>query len=266
MRNPAVQDVDPGPGNAFGVPLTAVTMDEAVERCIAWCRAGDRRSHLVTTVNAATVAAMRGDPDLRAACTGSDLLLADGVPVVWAARLAGCPVPQRVAGVDLMQRLLERAGHDRLAVFLLGASQDAVSRLAEVCRERYPGLRIAGCQHGYFGADEHDRIIGCIRASRPDLLFIGMPTPFKETWAHKHLHDFCVPVVMGVGGSFDVVAGFVARAPVWMQRSGLEWAWRLGCEPRRLWRRYLFGNSYFILYTLAAIWRRARAPETRRSC
>src|SRR5262245_18697487 len=229
----------------LGLAFDAVTMDNAVARCLEVCHA-PRSSHMVITANATHLCMMRRDSELARACRAGDLTVADGMSVVWALRAAGQPVPERVAGVDLMTRLLAAAGEHRLRVYVLGAKREVVTALVERCRAQYPGLEIAGFRDGYFGPDDHLGIVEEIRASGAHMLFVGMPTPFKETWCERHRQSLDVPVIMGVGGSFDVLAGFIRRAPVWLQSMGLEWFWRLLMEPRKLMRRYLTTNTEFI--------------------
>jgi len=249
----------------MGCPFDRVTLVEAVDRAVAWCR-GERRARTVVTMNAAQLVAMRADPELARACRAADLVVADGVPVLWAARLAGAALPGRVAGVDLMPRLLEAAARRALPVFFLGARAEVVRALASRCAERWPGLRVAGFRDGYFGPEEGPAVVAQIRRSGAAMLFVGMPSPFKETWCERHRDALGVPVILGVGGSFDVLAGFIRRAPGWMQRAGLEWLWRLGMEPRRLFRRYLVTNTIFLARTAVEVLRRprrARRPALR---
>jgi len=189
---------------------------------------------------------MRHDRELALACRAAHLTVADGMSVVWALRASGQPAPERVAGVDLMARLLAAAGAHRLRVYFLGARREVVTDLVKTCRVRYPGVEIAGFRDGYFGPKDHQVIVEEIRASDAHILFVGMPSPFKETWCERHRERLEVPVIMGVGGSFDVLAGYIRRAPGWMQWAGLEWSWRLVMEPRKLWRRYLTTNSEFV--------------------
>jgi exopolysaccharide biosynthesis WecB/TagA/CpsF family protein len=229
----------------LGLAFDAVTMDNAVARCLELCRAS-RSSQMVITANASHLCMMRRDPELARACRTGHLTVADGMSVVWALRASGQPVPERVAGVDLMARLLAAAGEHHLRVYFLGAKAEVVTALVERCRAQYPGLEIAGFRDGYFGADDHLGIVEEIRASGAHMLFVGMPTPFKETWCERHRQRLDVPVIMGVGGSFDVLAGFIRRAPRWVQLAGLEWFWRLLMEPRKLMKRYLTTNSEFI--------------------
>lgn len=229
----------------LGLPFDRATMEATVARCLAWCQA-PRAPHVVITANASHLCMMRRDEALGAACRAGDWIVADGMSVVWAARLAGTPVPERVAGVDLMERLLEAADRHRLRVYFLGARPQVLSALIERCAARYPGLVVAGRRDGYFSADRHEAIADEIRACAPHVLLVGMPSPFKETWCERYRARLDVPVVVGVGGSFDVHAGAIRRAPRWVQRAGLEWLWRLAMEPRKLWRRYLFTNGEFL--------------------
>ncbi len=228
----------------LGFPIDRLTLDTARAYCMKACSApGPAR--IVFTANASHLVSMRHDVALREACLASDLVTADGMSVVWAAGLLGRALPERVTGIDLMQALL-RAGSDvGLRVFFLGARREVLDRLIVRCRRAHPGLVIAGARDGYFGPTQHDEVVGEIRESQADILFVGMPSPFKEVWCHRHRDSFGVRLIIGVGGSFDVLAGFVPRAPRWMQRAGLEWCWRLMNEPRKLWKRYLVGNSTF---------------------
>jgi exopolysaccharide biosynthesis WecB/TagA/CpsF family protein len=250
----------------LGLSFDTVTMEIAIARCLELCRA-PRASHTVITANASHLCLMRRDPEMAQACRAGDLVVADGMSVVWALRGSGQPAPERVAGVDLMARLLTAAAEHRLRVYFLGAKQEVVSTLVERSRARYPGLEIAGFRNGYFGQDDHIRIVEEIRASGAHMLFVGMPTPFKETWCERHRQRLQVPVIVGVGGSFDVLAGFIKRAPPRVQSLGLEWFWRLLMEPRKLWKRYLATNSEFIwLVGLEIVSRRlGRAPALPRS-
>jgi len=215
----------------------------------------------VITVNANLLTMMEDDPELHRACTSGDLVLADGVPVVWGGRLAGSPVPARVAGVDLMTRLLERGSELRLSVYLLGAREEVVAELVKLCGSRYPGLTVAGHRNGYFGEEEYPAVISAISSSGAHMLFVGMPTPFKEVWCERYCEDFGVPLIMGVGGTFDVLTGRVSRAPAWMQRIGMEWFWRLLMEPRKMWKRYLVSNSRFLWMTARWVFKRRLMPR-----
>lgn len=229
----------------LGLAFDSVTIEEATARCVEMCR-GPRTSRTVMTANASHLCMMRHDAALARACQAADLVVADGMSVVWALRAAGQPVPERVAGIDLMEKLLPAAEANGLSVYFLGARKEVVSELVRRCRALYPGLKIAGFRDGYFTLKDHPAVVEEIRASGAQMLFIGMPSPFKETWTERHRDKLCVPVIMGVGGSFDVLAGFIQRAPKWVQSIGFEWFWRLLMEPRKLWKRYLSTNSEFV--------------------
>src|SRR6267142_1744289 len=165
----------------LGLAFNAVTMGTAVARCLEFCRT-PRISHTIITANSSHLCMMRHDPELARACRAANLTVADGMSVVWALRASGQPAPERVAGVDLMARLLAAAGEQRLRVYFLGARREVVTALVEMSRVQHPGIEIAGFRDGFFGLDDHPGIVEEIRASRADILFVGMPSPFKETW------------------------------------------------------------------------------------
>lgn len=229
-----------------GVRLAAVTMQEATDLCIAWSKEKSR-TRIVCPMNAAITVEMRSDPELKAAAEAADLRVADGTSLVWAARVEGQHLPERVPGIDLMDRIVTRAAQEGLSVYFVGARAEVVRQLVQVYRNRHPALRIAGFRDGYFDRANDGTVVDAIRDSGADILFIGMPTPFKEVWAERVRNRTGARLIMSVGGSFDVIAGFIPRAPAWMQRGGLEWSWRLFREPRRLWRRYLVTNTAFIM-------------------
>jgi N-acetylglucosaminyldiphosphoundecaprenol N-acetyl-beta-D-mannosaminyltransferase len=227
----------------LGLDVHAATMDQVLALCRA--AAAQRRPLSIGVVNAAKLVNMQRETALREAVESSDLILADGMSVVWASRVLGRPLPERVAGIDLFERLIDLAEREGLSVYFLGAEADVLDRAIRVVRERHPRLRIAGSHHGYFGAGEEEQLAGEIGASSPDFLFIGMTSPKKEIFLARWGDQIGAAVCHGVGGSFDVIAGKVRRAPVVWQRLGLEWLYRLLQEPRRLWRRYLVTNTVF---------------------
>lgn len=232
----------------FGVPLHPLTMSATVDRIGSLLRSGGRHQHVA--LNAAKVVALRDDPTLATIVRNCSVVSADGQAVVWAARLLGVAVPERVAGIDLMDELLARAAQEGWSAYFLGAKHDIVAATVdEECR-RHPGLRVAGFRDGYWSPEEEPDVVATVAASGADLLFVAIPTPRKERFLAEHLDSLGVTFAMGVGGSFDVVAGLTSRAPRWMQRLGLEWAHRLVQEPRRMFRRYLVGNTRFIALTL----------------
>lgn len=195
-------------------------------------------------VNVSKLVHIQSDPELAASVRDCDIVNIDGMGVVWAARMLGHKVPERVAGVDLFGKLLEEAARHGFPVFLLGATDEIVEQVAARSVSRYTGLKVAGYHHGYFWDDERS-VVEQIRASGARLLFVAITSPKKENFINRWKEELGVDFVMGVGGTFDVVAGKVKRAPVWMQNWGLEWLFRVFQEPKRMWKRYLVTNSRF---------------------
>lgn len=240
--------VRPSTAAVFGVPLHPLTMRQTVDEVAALVATGGPHQHVA--LNAAKVVALHDDATLREIVRGCTLVSADGQAVVWAARRLGVPVPERVAGIDLMDRLLARAAREGWSVYFLGATPEVVRRVVALESERHPGLVVAGYRDGYWAPDQEDAVVAQVAATRPTLLLVAMPSPRKEQFLARHLADLATTFAMGVGGSFDVVAGVTRRAPRWMQRTGLEWAYRLLQEPRRMLRRYLVGNTRFLRLTV----------------
>jgi N-acetylglucosaminyldiphosphoundecaprenol N-acetyl-beta-D-mannosaminyltransferase len=238
----------------LGCALDAVDMDEAVARIDE--AIGERRFLRHADLNGAIVVAMQGDDELRESIVGADLLVADGQSVVWAARLLGRPLPARVAGIDLMHRTIELAERRGYSIYILGARQEVLERAVERLTADHPDLKIAGYRNGYFDDSEDPAVAAAIRESGADILFVAISSPRKEYFLGRYGRGLGVPYVMGVGGSIDVVAGVARRAPMWMQRVGLEWAFRLVQEPRRLFRRYLVTNARFIAFVAREALRR----------
>jgi N-acetylglucosaminyldiphosphoundecaprenol N-acetyl-beta-D-mannosaminyltransferase len=231
------------------VPMDVGSMADTV--AVIRDRIQRRRFTQHVVVNVAKLVHMRYDAALRRSVVDCDIINVDGMGVVWGARFLGVDVPERVAGVDLFGELCALAAREGFPVYFLGATQPVVDRVVEVMRERHPQLIIAGHHHGYFWDDER-ATVERIRASRARLLFVAISSPKKETFVERWKSELGVDFVMGVGGTFDVVAGVVRRAPVWMQRAGLEWFYRLAQEPRRMWKRYLTTNVAFARMLLVA--------------
>jgi N-acetylglucosaminyldiphosphoundecaprenol N-acetyl-beta-D-mannosaminyltransferase len=229
--------------DVLGCPVGCVTLEGTIELIDDFIRSG--KPHQIVVVNAAKIVRMDRDEELREIILNADLVAADGVPIVWASRILGTPLPGRVNGTDLMERLIQVAPERKYRIFFFGATQEVVEKTVEIVRTRHPTMDIAGFRNGYFTPEEEPEIVKQIRDSRADILFIGFGTPMKEKWVRRNLEALNVPVCHGVGGSFDVFAGKVRRAPVWMQRWGLEWFFRFLQEPRRMWWRYLFTNTVF---------------------
>jgi N-acetylglucosaminyldiphosphoundecaprenol N-acetyl-beta-D-mannosaminyltransferase len=213
-----------------------------IERVIA---SGHFTQHM--SINAAKLVAMHDDPKLHAIVAACGLVNADGQSVVWASRLLGDPLPERVAGIDLMESLLALAEQRSYRVYFLGARADVLARAVDRLSEKYPRLEIAGARDGYYAEEESPAVAAEIRASRADILFVAMSSPRKEYFLGEYGQDLGVPFVMGVGGSVDVAAGLTRRAPAVWQRLGLEWLFRLLQEPRRMFRRYAVTNTRFLV-------------------
>jgi N-acetylglucosaminyldiphosphoundecaprenol N-acetyl-beta-D-mannosaminyltransferase len=210
---------------------------------------------LIGVVNAAKIVKLRHDAELRNAILDCDMLLADGQSVVWAGRMLGHRLPERIAGIDLFEELLGLAHRQQRSIYLLGAKPEILAALERQIERRWPNARIVGSRNGYFTDEEAPAIADSIRDARPDMLFLGMPSPKKEIFLRRFHTHLQVPVLHGVGGSFDVLAGLTRRAPRLWQRLGLEWAYRLAQEPGRLWKRYLTTNTAFITLTLREAFR-----------
>lgn len=232
----------------LGLPVDALDMAQTLDRIESFVGSGRPHQHVV--VNASKIVQAQDDDELARVISECDLINADGMAVVWAGRLLGQRLPERVAGIDLMDSLLARAAQRGWRVYLLGARSEVVTEVVQREQERHPGLVVAGFRDGYWKPEQEADVVAAVAATRPDVLLVAMPSPKKEHFLGKHRDQLSVPFVMGVGGSFDVVAGKVTRAPLWMQRAGLEWLHRLLQEPRRMAKRYVVGNTRFILLVL----------------
>jgi N-acetylglucosaminyldiphosphoundecaprenol N-acetyl-beta-D-mannosaminyltransferase len=243
--------------NILGCLIDRVDM----EQTLAWIDAGIEEGRFAQhmAVNAAKLVAMEDDPTLRAAVEQSELVTADGQAIVWASRLLGDPLPARVAGIDLMHRVLDLAERKAYRVYVLGARSEVIERAMGRLREVHPQLRVAGYRDGYFEESQDAAVAEKIGATRPDILLVAISSPRKEYFLDRHGRTLGASFVMGVGGSIDIVAGITRRAPVWMQRAGLEWAFRLVQEPRRLFRRYFLTNTRFIALVLRDVLVRRRS-------
>lgn len=228
----------------LGCPIDILTMAETIDCARDAMRNRTRRQHVA--LNVAKLVNMRRDPVLAADVANSDIVGIDGMGIVWGARCIGLPVKVRVTGVDLLSRLLEVCANERFRPYFLGATRQTLELAVKRTQEQYPGTHFAGWRDGYFSAAEEYRVVDDIRNSGADCLFIGMPTPRKERFLAKYRDELDVPFIMGVGGSFDILAGRIQRAPEKIQRLGLEWLYRIYQEPRRMWWRYAKTNTLFI--------------------
>jgi len=223
-------------------PLDVATMDDTVSTIEQGIDDHQFTQHVV--VNVAKLVNMRKDPQLDESVRSCDIINIDGMGVVFGARWLGHDIPERVAGVDLFNELLAMSARRDFPVFLLGAKDEVVQKAAEVSQAAHPELNIAGYHHGYFWDDE-EAVVEQIKQSGARLLFVAITSPKKENFINRWKDQLGVEFVMGVGGTFDVVAGKVERAPEWMQNAGMEWLYRVIQEPGRMWKRYLVTNSAF---------------------
>jgi N-acetylglucosaminyldiphosphoundecaprenol N-acetyl-beta-D-mannosaminyltransferase len=221
-----------------------LTLDETVELVSERIKAGQRG--YLCTVNVAILMMMRQDPRLQRFVDNAAMVVADGQPLIWGSRMLKRRLPERVAGVELVERLCERAAREGFGVYLLGGKREVVEKVAERFQAQFPGLRLSGVDDGYFtDAQAKDRAEAVAR-SGAKILIAAMGVPRQEWFIEEHWDRLGVPFAIGVGGSFDVLAGLRARAPVLIQRIGLEWMFRLAQEPGRLWKRYLVTNAQFL--------------------
>jgi N-acetylglucosaminyldiphosphoundecaprenol N-acetyl-beta-D-mannosaminyltransferase len=247
----------------LGIPIDNVTMDETFETIFAMINEYryDGRPRLIATVNVDFVVNTLGwrlgknrHPELLEILRRADLVTADGMPLVWVSKLLGSPLPERVAGSDMVPRLAKEAAQRHLSLYFLGGRDGVAQNAAEILQSSYPDLHIAGVNapfvaiHGkeLTDADTEDQIIvEQINQSRPDILLIAFGNPKQEIWFNRNRHRLQVPVSIGVGATFDFITGSVVRAPEWMQRAGLEWLFRITQDPGRLWKRYLLDFAKF---------------------
>ncbi len=237
----------------MGCFIDNLTMEETLQRIEQFVQSGRPHQHVV--VNVDKIVKAQADPELLRIINECALINVDGMPVVWASRLLGKPLKERVAGIDLFEALMKRAAQQGWRVYLLGAKEAVVSQVARIYPARYPGLVVAGYRNGYWQPEEEHAVVQSIQAARTDLLFVAISSPKKEHFLGQHQAQMGVPFAMGVGGTFDVAVGLLSRAPLWMQRAGLEWLYRFLQEPRRMFRRYFIDDlSFFKL--LFREWRR----------
>jgi N-acetylglucosaminyldiphosphoundecaprenol N-acetyl-beta-D-mannosaminyltransferase len=239
----------------MGCQIDNLSMAETLEKIDGFVRSGKPHQHVVVNVDKLVKASR--DEGLRAIINDCALVNADGMPVVWASRLLGKPLKERVAGIDLFEALMARAAGCGWRVFLLGAREEVVQAVRELYQRRYAQLAIAGCRHGYWdGEQEEAAVAEQVRASGADILFVAISSPKKEQFLGRWQEAMRIPFAMGVGGTFDVAIGKVTRAPRWMQQAGLEWFYRFLQEPRRMFRRYFIDDMAFVWLLLKEMARR----------
>jgi len=250
MPHPKVKNDRIKIGRAF---VDATSFSEALDILVE--HASARKAPLyVVTPNAQHVVMLEDDPQFREIYEHAALVLPDGASLLGAARILGAKLRERITGIDLFQGLCERAAQEGLRVFLLGGRPGAAELAVKKLGARYPNLIVAGTCRPPDAFDKNEELLRVvahtIREAHPHFLFVGLGARMQENWMYQHGRKLSVPVSVGVGGSFDVVSGLLPRAPRWMQDWGFEWLFRVAAEPRRLWKRYLIGNSRFIAIVL----------------
>ena len=235
--------------NIASVRIDNVSFSEAVARIEELITR--RRTAFVVTPNVDHVVRLERDESFRTIYQNASLVLADGVPLLWAARFLGTPFQEKISGSDLLPRLCGVAAEKGYQLFFLGGRPGAAEKAADNLRRIYPEIKITGIYSPPMGFEkdhtELEKINGMIKKAAPDLLFVGLGSPKQEKWIYANKEICKVPVSIGIGVSFEFMAGIVKRAPRWMQKIGLEWLWRLAMEPVRLWRRYLGDTVFFWL-------------------
>ncbi len=235
----------------LGIPVDVLSMKETIAAVGEAIQHNRHINHVV--INAGKVVSMQTDKQLFESVVSCDIINADGQAIVWGARILGGKLPERVAGADLMQELVKLAAQKNYKCFFLGAKEEVVKKVVDRYTAEYGAHIIAGYRNGYFKKEEEEAVAKQIADSGAQMLFVAITSPKKENfmYAHRELLKN-VNFTMGVGGTFDVVAGLTKRAPVWMQNIGMEWFYRFAQEPKRMWKRYLVGNSKFIYLVMRA--------------
>lgn len=229
-------------------------MQETLERISKFIETRAGVQHVV--VNVAKLVYAQKDEQLREIINACPLINVDGAGVILGAKFLGINIPERVAGIDLMEKLIEHSAQKGYRPYFFGAKEEIVKKVVEIYKEKYPQLEIAGYRNGYYSENEEANVVEAIKDSDADILFVAMGSPKKEIFLSKYSKAMEVPFTMGVGGSFDVVAGKVQRAPMWMQKCHSEWLYRLIQEPKRMWKRYFTTNLIFLGMILSEFFKR----------
>lgn len=236
--------------NICGAQIHRLSLAEVVQRIENHLTLDHSIPQYVVTPNAQHIVLLNNDAEFRRIYEAAFLRVPDGVSLLWAAQFLGTPLKGRVNGTDLFERLSELSAKKGLRIYLLGGRPRAAESAAKVLMKRHPCLKVAGVYCPSYGFEKNPKELQMInqriRTASPDLLFVGLGAPKQEKWISENLFEIDVPIAVGIGGSFEMVSGMTQRAPFWMQSSGLEWLFRLGCEPKRLWKRYLFGIIAFL--------------------
>lgn len=228
--------------------VDALSMEETLDQIEKYIINKTCVQHVV--INAGKVNLMQEDDRLTEVINNCPLINADGQSIVWGSKILGNELPERVAGIDIFTELVRISAEKGYKPYFFGATEEVVSTVVNKFKNMYPSLEIAGYRNGYFTEDKSKKIAEDIRNSNADILFVAFSSPKKEYWINENMTIMKVPFAMGVGGSFDVIAGKTTRAPKWMQKVGLEWFYRFIQEPRRMFKRYIGGNIKFIFLIL----------------
>ena len=235
-----------------GVQINNVNFTETI-------RAVDELVHkksraFIVTPNIDHIVRLQKDFEFKKIYEEAALVLPDGMPILWAAKYLGTPLKEKVSGSDLFTKLCEISAKKEYKLFFLGGRECAAAKAADVLKTKYPGVQIVGAYYPSFGFEDDEaenmKIVEMIREAKPDILFVGLGAPKQEKWIYKYKDQHQAPVSIGIGVSFEFVSGMVKRAPVWMQKFGFEWLWRLMMEPKRLWKRYLIDDPVFFWLVL----------------
>lgn len=236
------------------VPIHEYSFQEVVDKIVSKIEGYAQDPGYVVTPNSDHVLQLQKDKEFQEIYENAFLSVPDGVPLVWASKFLGKPLKERVNGTDLFEALCKVASEKNFKVFLLGGRESAAEAVSKVLKERHPTIDICGYYCPPFGFEKNEeelkKINDLILSSKPDILFVGLGAPKQEKWIYNNYMKLNVPVSLGIGVSFELVSGVVQRAPLWMQKSGLEWFYRLFKEPKRLWKRYIVGNPKFIYLML----------------
>ena len=260
-------DTDGSRFRVLGVPVDAVQIPDVIQRMEQWILQKDASRYIAVT-NVHVVIEAQHDGTFKQTLDSADMVIPDGMPLVWIGRRNGFDMPQRVCGADLFEAFCRETHKKSYAHFLYGGAPRVPDVLAEVLKRRFPGVRIAGAYSPPFRPltqEEDQQTVEMINRSAADILWVGLGCPKQERWMYEHRHRLTVPVVVGVGAAFDFLSGCLPRAPRVMGDHGLEWLHRLWMDPRRLWRRYLVSNSCFVYYWFREMLIRGDPLEAERS-
>ena len=234
--------------NILGTPVSSLTMDELFSDWEAVIQKGEKAQVCITPVN--SILAARATARVQEIYQHADYVLCDGVPVKWASGFLGDPIKERITGLDVLPRIFPFASRNDFTIFLLGASPGVADTLKAVMEAKHPGVKIVGAFvppfRAVFSKEENKEMIEAINAAKPDILLVSLTAPKQDIWIAENLDKLGTHVAIGIGGAFEVAAGMIKRAPLWMQKSGLEWLYRFLQEPKRMFRRYFVEAPVFI--------------------